>query len=88
MQLIKNWSELAQVPANDKYKIVVDEDMGSAWIRPVKETEETEKNWFDHNQYLSTHTFYGDYCEWSTELLQRFGFDIIIDNWDKEVNNE
>ena len=83
MKLIRNWKELAQVPPNDKYKIVVDEDLGSAWIKPIEETEETEKNYADHHKYLSTHTFYGRTYQWSTELLQSFGFDVEIDNWDK-----
>lgn len=26
-KLIKNWEELAKVPPNDKYKIVIDEDV-------------------------------------------------------------
>lgn len=83
-KLIHNWHELSKVPPNDKYKIVVDEDMCCGWIRPVQETEETKKNWVEHNYYLSTHTFYGLNYKHSTEVLQRFGFDIEIDNWDKK----
>ena len=84
-KLIKNWEELSKVPANDKYKIVVDKDMCNGWIEPVNETEETKNNYFNHHQYLSTHTFYGSSYKRSTKLLQRFGFDIKIDNWDKEM---
>ena len=35
--------------------------------------------------YLSTHTFYGKHYEFSTKQLQEHGFDIEIDNWDKEI---
>lgn len=83
-KLIKNWEELSKVPPNEKYKIVVDEKMCSGWIRPVIDTIETEKNHYDHNVYLSTHTFYGNQYKESTRILQKFGFDIEIDNWDKE----
>lgn len=82
-KLIKKWEELSKVPPNDKYKIVVDVDMCNGHIVPVKETEETKENYFKHHAYLSTHTFYGSQYEWSTKLLQEYGFDIEIDNWDK-----
>ena len=79
---IKDWKELAQVPSNDKYKIEVDENDCCGWIKPVKETEETKKDYFKHHKYLSTHTFYGPttYKE-STELLQEYGFDVELANW-------
>lgn len=83
-KLIRNWKELSEVPPNDKYKIVVDLDMGSGWIKPIEETEETHENYFKHHHYLSTHTFYGSTYEYSTEVLQRFGFDVELDNWDKK----
>lgn len=82
-KVIKNWKELLQVPPNEKYKIVVDEDMCCGWIEPIKETDETQKNYFEHHKYLSTHTFYGSQYEYSTKLLQEYGFNIEIDNWDK-----
>lgn len=87
-KLIKNWQVLAKVPTTNKYKIVLDEDMCSGWIEPIKETKETEDNYFEHHAYLSTHTFYGSQYKYSTKLLQKFGFDVEIDNWDKEVNND
>ncbi len=81
--LIRNWEELSKVPPNEKYKIDVEDCSG--WINPIKETEETEENYFEHHAYLSTHTFYGNHYKESTKLLQKYGFDIEIDNWDKEV---
>lgn len=83
MKLIKNWKELSQVPPNDKYKIVVDLDMGSGWVRPVKETKETEEKYFEHHLYLSTHTFYGKSYKYYSRKLQEFGFNIMLDTWDK-----
>ena len=85
MQLIKNWEELSKVPPNDKYKIVVDIDMCNGHIVPVEETTETQRDYFEHHIYLSTHTFYGSNYEYSTKILQKYGFDVEIDNWDKEV---
>ena len=83
-KLIKNWQELAEVAPNDKYKIVIDSDMLNGWIKPIEETEETHENYFKHHYYLSTHTFYGSNYEHSTEILQRFGFDIELQSWDGE----
>ena len=69
---------------SEKYKIRLDSKYrSSGWIEPKVETEETEENWFDHHEYLSTHTFYGTQYKYSTEVLQKFGFDVEIDNWDK-----
>lgn len=82
-KLIKNWEELSKVPPNEKYKIVVDEEMSCGWIRPIKETDETQENYFKHHKYLSTHTFYGSQYEYSIKLLQEYGFDVELDNWDK-----
>lgn len=83
-KLIRNWKELAEIPPNDKYKIEVDKKYGcSAWILPLEETEETKENYFEHHVYLSTHTFYGRTYEYSTKMLQKYGFNVEIDNWDK-----
>lgn len=82
-KLIKDWGELSKISPNDKYKIEVEDCCG--WIVPLKETNETIKNYFDHHIYLSTHTFYGLHYKESTRILQKFGFDVEIDNWDKEV---
>ena len=87
-KLIKNWKELSQVPANDKYKIVINKDICNGWIKPIEETEETQENYFKHHHYLSTHTFYGNNYEYSTKILQHFGFDVEIDNWDKEAKKQ
>ena len=77
-QLIKTWKELSKVPDSEKYTLDIEEYCG--WVRN-KETGDTET-------YLSTHTFYGKTHEYSTQLLQGYGFDVEIANWDyKEVKN-
>ena len=81
MKIIKTWEELSK-QESEYYKIELDSEW-SGYIVPKVETEETEKNYWDHHRYLSTHTFYGSEYEYSTKLLQSFGFDIEIDNWDK-----
>lgn len=96
-KLIKNWDELSQVPANDKYKIIVDRELLGGWIIPVwdepcnggKDFEcfcdvlGYDRDFYDHHVYLSTHTFYGSQYQYSTRVLQEHGFDVEIDNWDK-----
>ncbi len=90
MKLIKNWQELSKVSANDKYKIIVCDCCG--WIVPVCDEQSKESAFICNcpngcecvnHIYLSTHTFYGNNYEYSTKLLQKYGFDIEIDNWDK-----
>lgn len=83
-KLIKNWKELSEVKPNDKYKLEIDIDMCNGWIKPIKETEETKKDYFKYHFYLSTHTFYGSNYEYSSKKLQEFGFDIELENWDNE----
>lgn len=82
-RLIKSWEELVGLES-EKYRLAIDILNGSGWIVPKVETKETEENYFDHHIYLSTHTFYGKTYEWSTKTLQEYGFDVEIDNWDKE----
>ena len=98
-KLIKTWEELFQVPANNKYKIIVNLEMYSGWIIPIWdeptndndefncncEKEISTEEYFKHHVYLSTHTFYGSNYKESTKILQNHGFDIEIDNWDKVI---
>lgn len=81
-KLIRDWNDLVGLES-EKYKLEIDLKFGSGWIVPKEETEETENDYHKHHKYLSTHTFYGKTYEYSTKLLQEFGFDVEIDNWDK-----
>lgn len=83
-KLIKSWEELVGLES-EHYKLEIDLNSCNGWIVPKVETEETEgDNYFKHHRYLSTHTFYGLNYRHSTKTLQKYGFDVEIDNWDKE----
>lgn len=95
-KLIKNWEELSKLK-NDKYHIAYDSELYNAWIIPITDEPtnnrgdfkcnclgEKKDNFFKYHVYLSTHTFYGKNYEYSTKVLQEHGFDVEIDNWDKE----
>lgn len=83
-KLIRNWEELAQVKPNDKYKIEVDLDMCCGRIKPIIETEGTKAHYGKHHMYLSTHAFYGK--TGTPDILKQFGWDIELDNWDKDTD--
>ena len=86
-KFIRNWEELSKVESNANYKLnIIDNCRG--WILPKVETEETKKNYFEHHVCLSTHTFYGLFYKDSTKLLQKYGFDVELDNWDKNSFSE
>lgn len=83
-RLIKGWEDLVGLES-ENYKLNIELENGCGWIEPKEETEETMGDeYWNHHEYLSTHTFYGHQYEVSTKILQRFGFDVEIDNWDKE----
>lgn len=85
-KLIKGWKDLVGLES-EHYKLEIDVFIGCGWIVPKVETKETEDNYFEHHFYLSTHTFYGMKYKYSTEILQKYGFDVELDNWDKESNS-
>lgn len=76
---IKSWQELAGLES-EKYKLQVRLFGlgGCAFILPKVETEETKKDYYKHHFYLSTHTFYPSKYKESTEILQKFGFDVEL----------
>lgn len=78
-KLIKNWEELALVPESPTHYIEIDTDRCNGWIIK-KDRPKEDKDSFGH--YLSTHTFYGKEYKRSTVLLQKCGFNVLIDNWD------
>lgn len=79
-KLIKNWHELAKVPESKTHYLDITPEDCNGWI--VTKDPKSDK-FSDRMKYLSTHTFYGLNHEYSTQLLQSCGFDVIIDNWDK-----
>lgn len=94
MRMIRNWEELSKLEPNEKYRVIVDLEFGCGWIVP-KCDEPTgnrdrykcychdDVDYFKHHHYLSTHTFYGK--TGTPHILQEYGWDVELDNWDKDV---
>lgn len=80
-KLIRTWEELSKCES-ETHILDINVDMCCGWIRSKKVTE-VGKDYFKHNHYLSTHTFYGSNYEQSTKLLQECGFNIRLANWDE-----
>ncbi len=74
MELIKNWEELAKIPDSKTHTLVIED--GAGWIV----SKENDK----YEEYLSTHTFYGRCYDYSSKLLQKYGFNVQLANWDKD----
>ena len=75
-KLIKSWDGLVGLKS-DEYYLDIDEDRCNGWIR--------RKSDDDSMEYLSTHTFYGRNYQYSSALLQEYGFDVQLENWDGET---
>ena len=88
--LITDWNELSRIPNESPTHILeVDTDMGSGWLRAKeRRSYDSNKDYLEQIKhldiYLSTHTFYGSKYKESTKILKACGFDVEIDNWDKE----
>lgn len=82
-KVCQSWEDLEGLES-DHYAIELDSDKCSGWIVPKQESAETSgEHYFEHHKYLSTHTFYreGGCYKRYTELLQKFGFDVILEGW-------
>ena len=75
-KLIKTWEELVGLES-DEYYLKIDVDMCNGSIRRKSNDE--------YMEYLSTHTFYGLNYQYSSALLQEYGFDVQLENWDGET---
>lgn len=73
-KLIKTWNELKEC-TSETHSLEIDVDGGNGWITDKKNNENLH--------YLSTHTFYGSTYEYSTNLLQKCGFNVQLVNWDE-----
>ncbi len=74
---IKTWEELNGLVSWDgRYKIEVDIESGNGKIVPTFEVPDGE--YWDHYEYLSTHTFYEKTHKTYTEILRRFGFNVEL----------
>ena len=73
MRYIKDWKELATVEDSKTHRLEIEDHNG--WV--------ISKATGEHEYYLSTHTFYGSMYERSSTLLQEYGFNIHLKNWDE-----
>lgn len=85
--LIKNWDHLKEVnPQSNTHILEVDEYSGHInCINGERIDEDYEKQIPHLGHYLSTHTFYGLNYVTSTKIMQLCGFNVVIDNWDKNT---
>ena len=87
---VKNWDELKAIPNESKTHILkIDKHSGHLKCKNPRrfKREKSYSNqviYLDH--YLTTHTFYGSSFASSTKLLQKCGFNVILDNWDSKEN--
>jgi hypothetical protein len=76
-KFIRDWEELSKVPPSDTHYILID----TGYSGRVYSIADDGKR----PVYLSTHTFYGKGQNLrSTELLQSFGFNVELDDWDNK----
>ena len=89
--LIKNWEELSKLPNESKTHVLdVNVETGSAWLytknpKPYNKKLSFMRQILNQDVYLSTHSFYDLCYKQSTKILKVCGFDVELDNWDKEV---
>ena len=74
-EFIRDWVELAKVPPSESYHLSIVPKDGNGWVVHTESGESVE--------YLSTHTFYSKTHGYSTGLLQGYGFNVEIANWDE-----
>lgn len=73
--IIKSWEELSHCKSDTHY-LKIDLEMGRGWVKSKTDSED--------RVYLSTHSFYGSCYKDTTQILNERGFDIKVDNWDKQ----
>lgn len=92
--LIKDWEELSKIPNESPTHILkVDVKHGFGWLMAKDPKPYDYKLSYmgqikHQDVYLSTHMFYGMKYQHSTNLLKACGFDVEVDNWDKEVSTK
>lgn len=67
---ISTWEELSELQPSRTHRIEIEDDMFAGWIINL----DTGK----YDNYLSTHTFYKGSSEHYTDMLQRFGFNVVL----------
>lgn len=89
-KLIHDWNELSSIPNESATHILeIDTAMCNGWLKAKEKKPYRRKLSFMRtiryrDIYLSTHTFYGSSYKFYTKVLKACGFDVELDNWDKE----
>lgn len=90
---IRDWKELSEIPNESKTHILeVDINRCCGWLKAKNKKPYSKKKSYmrqiqNLDVYLSTHTFYGTQYKHSSKVLRACGFDVELDNWDKEEEN-
>lgn len=80
--LINGWKDLDGLES-ETHRIEVDFEHGCGRVYHKEETE--DESYYERGMYLSTHTFYGNYYNYSTRRLREMGFNVQLKNWDGET---
>lgn len=89
-KLIRNWKELAEIPKESATHILeINLDECNGYINPKNPKPYNPNLSFmrqikNQDYYLSTHTFYGHEYKRASKILRACGFNVQLDNWDKE----
>lgn len=86
-KLIRDWDELKQIPSESETHVLEVGDC-NGWLHAKEEKPYNNKLDYlkqikNQDVYLSTHTFYKEKCEYSTEVLKSCGFDVELVGWDE-----
>lgn len=86
-KFIRNWKGLSEIPNESATHILeVEKCCGRLKLKGERKYVIGEDFWgqvLTIGHYLSTHTFYGSKHEFSTQLLQKCGFNVVLANWDE-----
>jgi hypothetical protein len=78
---INTWEELSKC-TSETHTLEIDVDGCCGWIYPKIENT---RDCMGGGYYLSTHTFYGLEHVNSTRVLQSYGFNVKLANWDAKT---
>lgn len=76
-QTVRHWGDLGKLPPSNTHYLEIHVEACHGRIRPKADDEAL-------GDYLSTHTFYGSNHQHSTKLMRKRGFNVTMENWDKQ----
>jgi len=75
---IKDWEELSKINQESETHILeISTRYGCGRIKLKSNPDE-------YSHYLTTHSFYGSFNKYSTDILRECGFNVTLANWDKD----